>query len=58
MVFKVGGAAACYFPKKMSATILCPRRSYIELFCVEQKAKIIINNTWDIPFHRTKKNVN
>ena len=37
--------------------LLCPRRPYIELFCVEQKVKIIINNTWNIPFfhfHRTK----
>ena len=25
-------------------------RPYIELFCVEQKVKIIINNTWNIPF--------
>ena len=43
------------FLKKMSATmvgrrknflgLLCPRRPYIELFCVEQKVKIIINNT-------------
>ena len=30
--------------------LLCPRRPYIELFCVEQKVKIIINNTWNIPF--------
>ena len=25
--------------------LLCPRRAYIELFCVQQKVKIIINNT-------------
>ena len=30
--------------------LLCPRQPYNELFCVEQKAKIIINNTWNIPF--------
>ena len=30
--------------------LLCPRRPYIELFCVEQKVKIIINDTWNIPF--------
>ena len=30
--------------------LLCPRRPYIELFCVEQNVKIIINNTWNIPF--------
>ena len=30
--------------------LLCPRRPYIELFCVERKVKIIINNTWNIPF--------
>ena len=29
--------------------LLCPRRPYIELFCVEQKVKIIINNTCSIP---------
>ena len=30
--------------------LLCPRRPYIELFCVEQKVKIVINSTWNIPF--------
>ena len=54
------GEADCQSPKKMSATMVgrqrkflglhCPRRPYIELFCVEQKVKIIINNTWNIPF--------
>ena len=44
------------FLKKMSATmvgsgrkflgLLCPRRPYIELFCVEQKVKIIINKQY------------
>ena len=37
--------------------VLCHRWPYIELFYVEQKVKIIINNSWNIPFHfqRTKK---
>ena len=33
----------------------CPRRPFIELFYVEQKVKIIINNTWNIPFFTFKE---
>ena len=33
------------WPTKKFLGLLCPRRPYIELFCVEQKVKIIINNT-------------
>ena len=35
--------------------LLCPKLPYIELFYVEQKVKIIINNTWDIPFFTFKE---
>ena len=52
-------------PKKMSATmvgrrrkfsgLLCSKWPYIELFYVEQKVKIIINNTWNILFFTFKE---
>ena len=58
--FSRKGGQIVSFLKKMSVTmvgrrrtflgLLCPRRPYIELFCVEQNVKIIINNTWNIPF--------
>ena len=65
MVFKEGGGGQIVsFLKKKSATmvgrrrkflcLLCPRRPYIELFCVEQK----VNNTWNIPFFIEQKTVN
>ena len=51
------------FPKKCrppwlgdeNLGLLCPRRPYIELFCVEHKVKIIINNKWNIPFLTLKE---
>ena len=38
--------------------LLCPRRPYIELFYVEKKVTITINNTWNIPFFHLQRTKN
>ena len=57
MLFKEGGLLFFSMVGRRTKVLglLCPRRPYIELFYVEQKVKIIINNTWNIPFFTFKE---